>query len=543
MINLARIETHELIRMLVGGVMPAQALYSKYRPRTFDEIEGQAHIKTTLKSALVLNRIAHAYLFTGPRGTGKTTTARVLAKAVNCLSDNTNKPCNQCAVCVAINEGRMLDLIEIDAASNTSVEDIRDLRDKVDFRPGEAKYKFYIVDECHMLSTSAFNALLKTLEEPPPHVIFVLATTDPQKIPATVISRTQRFDFRRLTLPEIIARLTEIAHAENLRVEPAAIDLIARQATGAMRDAISLLDQLTAYGNDEITLVQVEGLLGAASYQIVGEIVARLAEKDIARGLAHLANAVDSGADPRQLGREIVDYLRGVLLIQVGSADALTLSAETLNEMTERSKQFTPEQVLRAIRLFNQAGVELRSSAHPTLPLEMAFVEATHEERVAAIAAPVPVTPPRVTPPPPKPRAKPAATESAPDVSSATSTPIALSMETLQQNWTRILQYVRQYNKVAEALLRDAEPIKVEDTVVTLGFRYDQHAERFENQAKGKPIIEKAFESVFKQKCRVKCVLSPKKAQLKAVQDDPLIRSAVNQWGAEITKIHSEGAP
>ncbi len=520
--------------------MPVQALYTKYRPHTFDEIEGQEHIKTTLKNALALNRIAHAYLFTGPRGTGKTTTARVLAKAVNCLSET--KPCNTCAVCIAINEGRMLDLIEIDAASNTSVEDIRDLRDKVDFRPGEARYKVYIIDEVHMLSTSAFNALLKTLEEPPPHVIFILATTDPQKIPATVISRVQRFDFRRLTLPEIVARLTEIAQRENLQIEPTAIELIARQATGAMRAAISLLDQLTAYGSDEITLVQVEGLLGAASHEIVGELVERLAEKDIVRGLAHLASVIDGGADPRQLGREMVDYLRGVLLIQIGNADALTLSAETLAEMTTRAKQFTPENLLRTIRLFNQAGAELRTSAHPTLPLEIAFVEATLEERAPTIVAPAPVAqaPSRAAPPPRAHKSVTPTVEAEPATAEASAG--GLGLETVQTQWTQILKYIRQYNKIVEALLRDVEPIKVENNIIVLGFHYQQHAERFEKQADGKQIIEKALFQVFKQKYGVKCVLSPKKARLKAVEEDPLIRNAVSQWGAQVTEIHSEGA-
>ena len=528
--------------------MPVQALYLKYRPRTFAEVEGQEHVTTTLKNALALNRIAHAYLFTGPRGTGKTTVARVLAKAVNCLSEDADKPCNACAVCQAINEERMLDLIEIDAASNTSVEDVRDLRNKVDFRPGEAKFKVYIIDEVHMLSNAAFNALLKTLEEPPPHVIFVLATTDPQKIPATVISRVQRFDFRRLTLPEITARLNEIAAKENLRVEPAAVELIARQATGAMRDAISLLDQLTAYGSDEITLVQVQGLLGAASSQMVGEIVARLAEKDVAQGLTVIAKAVDHGADPRQLAREIVEYVRGLMLIKSGGGAGLTLTAEAQAEMNERAKSLSSRQLVRAIRLFNQAAFELRTSSHPTLPLEVAFVEATLEEDAPSPPAIIPpITPARQSvPASPKSRTvnrlpSPAKDSSVSPGRAGPDVPLAsgmLSVDTLRADWGKVLARVRPYNKMAEALLRDAEPVKVEGELVVLGFYYQGHAERFEKQANGKAMIEKALTEIFQTQCRVRCVLSPKKAKLKAVEEDPLIRAAVNQLGAEITEIH-----
>ena len=531
-----------------------QALYLKYRPRTFGEVEGQEHVTTTLRNALASGRISHAYLFAGPRGTGKTTIARILAKAVNCLSEDADKPCNACAICIAINEDRLLDLIEIDAASNTSVEDVRDLRDKVGFRPGEARYKVYIIDETHMLSNAAFNALLKTMEEPPPHVIFVLATTEPQKIPATIISRVQRFEFRRLTLPEIIARLNEIARKENLRIEPAAIEAIARQATGAMRDAESLLDQLMSYGSGEITLAQVQGLLGAASHQVVGEIVARLAEKDVAQGLALIANAVDSGADPRQLGREIVEYMRGLMLIKVGGGNALTLTAEALAEMTERAGQFAAQQVVRAIRLFSHASYELRTSAHPTLPLEIAFVEATLEEASAPRPTVPPTPPPARSTPIAKPKAaspKPTPAESAPQ-SSAVATAVveepisspmivsgSLSVGGLREGWNRVLARVRVHNKTAEALLRDAEPIKVEGDLVTLGFYYQTHADRFEKQADGKSLIEKTLREIFQQPCRVKCVLSPKKARLKAVQEDPLIRAAVNQFGAQITEIHS----
>lgn len=534
--------------------MSAQALYLKYRPRTFDQVEGQVHITRTLKKAIAQNRAAHAYLFTGPRGTGKTTTARLLAKGVNCLAENGDKPDDTCANCIAINEGRLLDLIEIDAASNTSVDDVRDLREKVDFRPGEAKFKVYIIDEVHMLSNAAFNALLKTLEEPPPHVIFVLATTDPQKIPATVISRVQRFDFRRLTLQEIISRLNEIASKENLKIEPAAIQLIARQATGSMRDAISMLDQLTAFGGDEIKLAQVQGLLGAVPHQVVGALVASLAGRDVSQGLGMIASAIDAGADSRQLAREIVEYLRGILLLKSNSGNSLSLTVESQKEMSDLAQQFTTTELLRAIRSFNQAAYELRASVNPTLPLEIALIESTLQETTSAQ-----IPSPRTIPPPQKSSGETPSSKTVKRASSPTKTlapksddaPVArtqiddaestgtLTVESLREGWNRVLAIVRPRNKMAEALLRDAEPIKVEDKQITLGFRYEGHAERFEKQANGKALIENALEEIFKQSCRVKCVLSPQKARIKAVESDPLIRTAVSQWGAEITDIQN----
>src|SRR5512145_2032487 len=226
-----------------------QALYRKYRPKEWDEVVGQDHVVTSLKNAIAADRVAHAYLFAGSRGTGKTTLARLLAKAVNCTNpDPTKRPCNECDHCKAVNDNRFLDLIEIDAASNTSVDDVRDLRDKINFSPSQGKYKIYIIDEVHMLSTAAFNALLKTLEEPPPHAIFILATTEVHKIPATVLSRCQRHEFRRIPVADIVAHLKQMAADEGIQVAPEALTLIARQSTGAMRDAISLLDQLSSTG-------------------------------------------------------------------------------------------------------------------------------------------------------------------------------------------------------------------------------------------------------------------------------------------------------
>ncbi|HSN93440.1 MAG TPA: DNA polymerase III subunit gamma/tau, partial [Anaerolineaceae bacterium] len=227
----------------------SQALYRTWRPALWEEVVGQEPIVTTLKNAIATNKVGHAYLFAGPRGTGKTTSARLLAKAVNCLDEDLgNRPCNHCANCLAVNEGRFLDLIEIDAASNTSVDDIRDLRDKINFSPSQGRMKVYIIDEVHMLSSSAFNALLKTLEEPPSHVIFILATTEIHKIPATVLSRCQRYEFRRIPVPTIIEKLKILCKQENIKIDDDALSLVARQATGAMRDAISLVDQLSSIG-------------------------------------------------------------------------------------------------------------------------------------------------------------------------------------------------------------------------------------------------------------------------------------------------------
>ncbi|HZQ09981.1 MAG TPA: DNA polymerase III subunit gamma/tau [Anaerolineae bacterium] len=540
--------------------MPAKALYLKYRPQTFEDVQGQEHITNTLKNALVLNRIAHAYLFTGTRGTGKTSTARILAKAVNCLNpDVTKRPDNECAICRAINEERLLDLVEIDAASNTGVDNIRDLRDKVDFRPNEARFKVYIIDEAHMLSNAAFNALLKTLEEPPPHVIFVLATTEANRVPATITSRCQRFDFKRATLQELIQQLGDIAKKEGMELEPAALELVARQANGSFRDGTSLLDQLTAYSGDTITLKHVQVLLGAASREIIRDIVAALAAREVGQGIAALDQAVDAGADPRQVARDVVEYLRGVLMFTVKSDVTLSVADEVRAEMREIAAQMNPEQVSRAIRLFSQAGYDLRNSASPTLPLEMALVEATIEPASAMAAAPtrtvrppaapadnafVP-TPARSVAPgaaaakvtkaePVSPRASAAKKNSATRASGSEDSKEnsgALSIPATKENWNNIIARFQRVNKTMAAFLRDAEPVSLKSDLLTIGFFYDFHQQRFDNDKNAKGQLEKILQEMFGETVRVKCIVSPKRAKMQAAQDDPVIRAAMNLGG------------
>ncbi|HHH82715.1 MAG TPA: DNA polymerase III subunit gamma/tau, partial [Chloroflexi bacterium] len=285
----------------------AQALYRRWRPQDWGEVVGQDHVVRTLRNAVRGGRVAHAYLFAGPRGTGKTTTARLLAKAVNCLAEDLGqRPCGECEHCRAIAEGSFLDLIEIDAASNTSVEDVRDLRERINFAPNKGRYKVYIVDEVHMLSTAAFNALLKTLEEPPKHAIFILATTEVHKIPATVLSRCQRHEFRRIPVATILTYLQSKVQEEGLQVEKQALELIARQATGSLRDAISLLDQLASTG-EEVTLAFAEEVLGTATDEVVRGVVEALIDRDVGKGLSLIHAALDKGSDPRQFGRQVVD--------------------------------------------------------------------------------------------------------------------------------------------------------------------------------------------------------------------------------------------
>jgi DNA polymerase-3 subunit gamma/tau len=358
--------------------MAAQALYRKWRSQTFEDLVGQEHVTVTLRNALREGRLSHAYLFAGPRGTGKTSTARVLAKAINCLAeDEATRPCNRCRMCTAITEGRQLDLIEIDAASNRGIDEIRDLREKINFRPNEAHYKVYIIDEVHMLTKEAFNALLKTLEEPPPHAVLVLATTEPDRVPETVRSRCQRFDFRRIPTPEIVEHLSTILERENARAAPEALMAVARRATGSMRDAISLLDQLLSYGDEVLELARVESVLGLVDAHAIGDLVDFIATGDGAGGLSLINTLVAEGVELGELVDQIASYLRGVLFVAVTRAPASLDVPQDIAEMMSRQARILPvPSILNALREFIGIRVLLRDQVPgvPQLPIEMAFL-------------------------------------------------------------------------------------------------------------------------------------------------------------------------
>ncbi|MDQ3540444.1 MAG: DNA polymerase III subunit gamma/tau [Chloroflexota bacterium] len=354
-----------------------QSLYRKYRPQSFaeDDLFGQDHIVNTLRNAIALNRIAHAYLFCGPRGTGKTTTARLLAKAVNCLDpDPHSRPCNVCDACVAINRNATTDVIEIDAASNRGIDDIRDLRERVKYAPTQLSTKFYIVDEAHQITGAAANAFLKTLEEPPPHTKFVLATTDPEELLQTIVSRCQRFDFRRINLDAMIACLQKVARLEGIEIEPDAIPVIARHATGSLRDALGVLDQVAVYRETSdseqqpVTVDTVRTILGVSRNDRVESLVLALADQDAAAGLRAINEAVEAGDDIRQLGRQLVAYLRMLLLHRAGGASDADETAKSLAD------RFTLSDIAEFARVFADMDVKVKHAAFPQLPLEIAMV-------------------------------------------------------------------------------------------------------------------------------------------------------------------------
>ena len=364
------------------------ALYRQWRPQDFDALVGQKAVKTTLKNALASGKIAHAYLFSGPRGTGKTSMARILAKALNCEQGPTAEPCGQCSNCQRIVQGTSLDVIEIDAASNTSVDNIRDLREQVAFTPAESRYKVYIIDEVHMLSTGAFNALLKTLEEPPAHAVFILATTDPQKVPATIQSRCQRFEFRRVTVDEIAEHLAMVAVGSGIEADADALRLIAIQAEGGMRDALSLLDQCGVMAK-RVTVATVREVLGIVGREALHELTGAIGRRELPQALATLNLLLEQGKDVKQVLTELIEYLRAlVLYLAVPDYEEIYLT-DTKEALAELAPLFGRDRLLAAEERLHSAIQELRGSMRPRITAELCLLDLCRVEgsTLAALSA------------------------------------------------------------------------------------------------------------------------------------------------------------
>lgn len=370
--------------------MDYQVSARKYRPGTFDDVIGQSHVVQTLMNSIATKRIAHAFLFSGTRGVGKTTVARILAKALNCEQGPTGTPCNTCSNCQEITQGTSVDVVEIDGASNTSVDDVREIRENVKFTPFRGQYRVYIIDEVHMLSNSAFNALLKTLEEPPSHVVFIFATTEIHKIPATILSRCQHYNFRRISKAEIVQRLRHVADQDGLTIEDRSLMALARASEGSMRDGLSLLDQIIAFGGNTIRHEDLEALLGAVPQERVRAMVEAVIQQDSAKALQVIAALLDQGHDVRAYCADLVEYVRNMLVAAVVPSgpelrSLIEATEEDLTQLARDAERFTVEQLQELFRMYAAAEDSLRVSAHPRFVLETAAVRATRLLRTAEV--------------------------------------------------------------------------------------------------------------------------------------------------------------
>jgi DNA polymerase-3 subunit gamma/tau len=454
-----------------------EVLARKYRPRQFSEVVGQQHVTQTLTNALQRNRIAQAYLFVGPRGVGKTTIARILAKALNCEKGPTPTPCDVCDSCKQIAQGGHLDVLEIDGASNNGVDQVRDLRDSVRYAPARGPYKVYIIDEVHMLSIGAFNALLKTLEEPPPHVKFIFATTEPQKVPATILSRCQRFDLRRIATRDMVAHLTMIAKAEHVKIDEAALLAVARGAEGGLRDAESALDQLMTFCGKEITEANVLSVFGLVSWTSLEQLVEALLKGDIPRLLRLIAELDEAGKDLHRLTAEILEYLRN-LMVMAHAADVLgerELADAQLVTLRKQAGLVSAGRLASVVEVLIEAQGQIRHALARRTVLEVALIRAARTATVATLdevlsalagvellAGPVVAgdAPPAVSPPvvPVSPAA------------AAAVTPDGSGVETLRQKWAQIVERVHAASPLAKSYLADVVPSRVDGQQVTLSF-------------------------------------------------------------------------
>ncbi|HCU70896.1 MAG TPA: DNA polymerase III subunit gamma/tau [Candidatus Moranbacteria bacterium] len=544
----------------------SSTLYRKYRPKNFSEIIGQKHIVQTLSNAIKNNRVAHAYLFTGSRGTGKTSIARILAKTINCTDQKNSISCEKCSNCKVINDARSLDIIEIDAASNTGVDNIRELKETINLPPTQLKHKVYIIDEVHMLSTGAFNALLKTLEEPPAHVVFILATTEIHKVPATIVSRCQKFDFAKLPLENIIEKLSGIAKKEKITIDAESLEMIAIAAEGGMRDAESLLGQVISLEDKNITIKEVEEILGTTDRKFSAEIADLIIKKDVTKAISRINNIVTDGYDLQIFAKSLTNYLRQLMLLKINpelkTSFVYESTEEQIKKMLEQSKGIELCEIILALNLFLEAQGKIASAVLPQLPLEIALIRATHtfpansteytqQETTGQINMVQNET------------SSPNMLQSTPDAQPKISEimeeePVIKNLDptlpegdtdlyTVRNSWRKLLEEIKNHNHSLAALLAsNCQPISVSGNEITVATPYDFYKEKL-NDHDNKLTVESVFGKILGLQIRLKIVthkeagivIEAPKEEIKndaPGEQNSLINSALDIMGAKVVE-------
>lgn len=541
-----------------------QALYRQYRPKTFDNVLGQEHITTTLKNQILKENIGHAYLFSGTRGTGKTSTAKIFSRAVNCLNPIEGNPCNECDICKGILDESIMDIIEMDAASYRGIDDIRELRDKVIYPPSRAKYKVYIVDEVHMLTIQAFNALLKTLEEPPKHLIFILATTEPERLPQTILSRCQRFDFKRITTKDIIINMRNICQNLDINIEDKVLHLIARNSDGAMRDALSLLEQCVSFSSGEIKYEDAIGILGIVNYDFIFNIVDNIIEKNTEEVLILIDEVIESGKDISQFIKDLIHQFRNLMIVKTSKnpAELIEIDQESLNKYIEQTNKISLDFILRSLEILTEADEKSKWSTQPRIILEVAIIQLMKleeklslEERVRLLEEGIVKTPLKKETEKRKIQEPISNKEHNPEVKVAEEKkdieekePVVyedngeeLDIDQIISQWDNILQTIKGKKVNVYALLMEGEPLSYSNNVLTIGYKENFGIHR---QAISTPsnadVVKEGLSSYFKKNIDVRFIMQNEKPiddiEKKNLKDKA-IKEVIDFFGKDIVEI------
>jgi DNA polymerase-3 subunit gamma/tau len=567
--------------------MSYMALYRVWRPQSFQDVVGQKHIKQTLQNALSRQQFSHAYLFSGPRGTGKTSTAKILAKAINCQNGPSAEPCNQCEVCQQITEGSLMDVVEIDAASNRGVEEIREIREKIKYAPSGVRYKVYIIDEVHMLTPEAFNALLKTLEEPPAHAVFILATTEPHKLPATIISRCQRFDFRRIQAEDIVERLMTICDTKSISYEDRALQLMARIADGGLRDATSLLDQAMALGGERITEGDILAITGGVSQSLYAVLAKHIADQQVAETLQWVEQVLEQGKSPEKLIDDLIRFYRDLLLICTMPDSPLTKEMFWLeNDFKQWVSEQSVSSFFHVIELLNKMQSEMKWSSHPRILLEVALIRLCQPEELKQSTTSSPsldseallkritdlekqvldwkkqgisslTNEKRETPiiKPTNLKPKLGQKENYKTIEPFLKNVDQVHLKKIQSQWGQLLAMVKDKRITVHAWLVDGEPVASRPDSILVAFKNGMHRDTTEKQA-NRELIEQSLEAVFGRSYRLVTVMQGEWQQLQETsavkeedfklvpestdKEEPWVREAMDLFGPNLVEIKDE---